>query len=49
MPRPAQGSTPASANLQSQVEAGHGDPITMTSAAVPSLRTTPALAALWEP
>jgi putative acyl-CoA dehydrogenase len=35
--------------LQSQVEAGHGCPITMTSAAVPSLRTTPALAAQWEP
>jgi len=35
--------------LQSQVEAGHGCPITMTSAAVPSLRTTPTLAALWEP
>ena len=35
--------------LQSQVEAGHGCPITMTSAALPSLRTTPQLAALWEP
>lgn len=35
--------------LQTQVEAGHGCPITMTSAAIPSLRTTPALAALWEP
>ena len=35
--------------LQSQVEAGHGCPITMTSATIPSLRTTPALAALWEP
>jgi putative acyl-CoA dehydrogenase len=34
--------------MQSQVEAGHGCPITMTSAAVPSLRTTPAVAALWE-
>jgi len=35
--------------LHTQVEAGHGCPITMTFAAVPSLRTTPALAALWEP
>jgi putative acyl-CoA dehydrogenase len=35
--------------LQSQVEAGHCCPITMTSAVVPSLRTEPALAAIWEP
>jgi len=35
--------------LQTQVEAGHGCPITMTFAGVPSLRTTPKLAALWEP
>jgi len=35
--------------LQGQVEAGHGCPITMTFAAVPSLRTTPSLARLWEP
>jgi len=35
--------------LQSQVEAGHGCPVTMTSAVVPSLRREPALAALWEP
>ncbi|HWS05717.1 MAG TPA: isovaleryl-CoA dehydrogenase [Burkholderiaceae bacterium] len=35
--------------LQTQVEAGHGCPITMTFAAVPALRHTPALAALWEP
>ena len=35
--------------LHTQVEAGHGCPITMTFAAVPSLRTTPALAAQWEP
>jgi len=35
--------------LHTQVEAGHGCPITMTFAAVPALRTTPALAALWEP
>ena len=32
-----------------QVEAGHGCPMTMTFAAVPALRTTPALAAEWEP
>ena len=35
--------------LHTQVEAGHTCPITMTFAAVPSLRTTPALAARWEP
>ena len=35
--------------LHSQVEAGHQCPITMTFAAVPSLRTTPQLAQLWEP
>ena len=35
--------------LHTQVEAGHGCPITMTFAAVPSLRTTPELAKLWEP
>ncbi|MBV8471253.1 MAG: isovaleryl-CoA dehydrogenase [Burkholderiaceae bacterium] len=35
--------------LHTQVEAGHGCPITMTFAAVPSLRTTPELAQLWEP
>jgi putative acyl-CoA dehydrogenase len=35
--------------LQDQVEAGHGCPITMTFACVPSLRTTPQLASLWEP
>ncbi len=35
--------------LHTQVDAGHGCPITMTFAAVPSLRSTPALAALWEP
>ena len=34
--------------LHTQVDAGHGCPITMTFAAVPSLRTTPALAGLWE-
>jgi putative acyl-CoA dehydrogenase len=35
--------------LQSQVEAGHGCPVTMTSAVVPSLRVEPALARFWEP
>jgi len=35
--------------LHAQVDAGHGCPITMTFAAVPSLRTTPVLAGLWEP
>jgi putative acyl-CoA dehydrogenase len=35
--------------LQAQVEAGHGCPITMTFAAVPSLRTQPELARIWEP
>ncbi len=35
--------------LHTQVDAGHGCPVTMTFAAVPSLRTTPELARLWEP
>jgi putative acyl-CoA dehydrogenase len=35
--------------LHTQVDAGHGCPITMTFAAVPSLRATPQLAKLWEP
>ncbi len=35
--------------LQGQVEAGHGCPITMSFAAVPTLRLQPDLAALWEP
>ena len=35
--------------LHTQVDAGHGCPITMTFAAVPTLRTTPSLAQLWEP
>jgi len=33
----------------SQVEAGHGCPISMTYAAIPTLRKTPPLAAYWEP
>jgi putative acyl-CoA dehydrogenase len=39
----------AGSYLHSQVEAGHGCPITMTFAAVPTLRLQPELAALWEP
>ena len=35
--------------MQAQVEAGHGCPVTMTFAAVPALRTTPALADAWLP
>ncbi len=35
--------------LHAQVEAGHGCPVTMTFAAMPSLRSQPELAALWEP
>lgn len=35
--------------MQSQVEAGHGCPITMTFAAIPSLRLQTDLAAIWEP
>lgn len=33
----------------SQVEAGHGCPLSMTHAAVPALRADPGLAAVWEP
>jgi len=35
--------------MHTQVDAGHGCPITMTFAAIPSLRTTPELARNWEP
>jgi putative acyl-CoA dehydrogenase len=35
--------------LWSQVDAGHGCPISMTHAVVPALRMQPELAALWEP
>ncbi len=35
--------------LHTQVEAGHGCPITMTFAAVPTLRLQPELARVWEP
>jgi len=39
----------AKSYLHSQVEAGHGCPITMTFAVVPALRLQPDLAAQWEP
>ncbi|MBT9507728.1 isovaleryl-CoA dehydrogenase [Rhodoferax sp.] len=35
--------------MHTQVEAGHGCPITMTFAAVPTLRLQPELASVWEP
>ena len=35
--------------LHTQVEAGHGCPVTMTFACLPTLRLQPALARLWEP
>ncbi|RLT99968.1 MAG: isovaleryl-CoA dehydrogenase [Ketobacter sp.] len=35
--------------LQSQVEAGHGCPITMTFAAIPTLRKQASIANIWEP
>lgn len=35
--------------LQSQIEAGHGCPITMTFASIPSIRRQPELAKIWEP
>jgi putative acyl-CoA dehydrogenase len=36
-------------HLVSQVEAGHGCPISMTTSVVPALRAEPELAAAWEP
>lgn len=33
----------------SQIEAGHGCPISMTTSVLPALRVEPALASLWEP
>ena len=39
----------AKSYLHSQVEAGHGCPITMTFAVVPALRVQPGLASRWEP
>jgi putative acyl-CoA dehydrogenase len=35
--------------LQSQVEAGHGCPITMTFAAIPTIRKQASIAKIWEP
>ncbi|MCT4352287.1 acyl-CoA dehydrogenase family protein [Streptomyces sp. Je 1-79] len=35
--------------LTTQIEAGHGCPLSMTHAAVPAVRADPALAAVWEP
>ena len=35
--------------MMSQVEAGHGCPITMTFAAIPTLRKQPDIAKIWEP
>uniref|UniRef100_UPI00278C86DF acyl-CoA dehydrogenase family protein n=1 Tax=Streptomyces venezuelae TaxID=54571 RepID=UPI00278C86DF len=35
--------------VMSQVEAGHGCPVSMTHAAVPALRAEPELAEVWEP
>ncbi len=35
--------------LMAQVEAGHGCPVTMTFAAIPTLRKQPDIAAQWEP
>src|SRR5262245_9343828 len=49
-PRPgAHGARAALFFMQSQVEAGHGCPISMTYSAVPALRAQPELAAEWEP
>ena len=49
-PRPgAQVARAAGFYLWTQVEAGHGCPVSMTFAAVPALQTTPELAQAWEP
>ena len=45
----AQVSRAAKFYLQTQVEAGHGCPITMTSAVIPALRHQPALFEQWAP
>ncbi|MET7291112.1 acyl-CoA dehydrogenase family protein [Streptomyces griseoloalbus] len=39
----------AAFQVWTQVDAGNGCPLSMTHAAVPALRTDPALAAVWEP
>ena len=49
-PRPgAQVARAAKYYLQAQVESGHGCPVTMTFASVPSLQLTPAIAEQWLP
>jgi putative acyl-CoA dehydrogenase len=49
-PRPgAQVARAAGFYLWTQVEAGHGCPVSMTFAALPALRAAPDLAAAWEP
>ncbi len=49
-PRPGAHVARAAGNyLHTQVEAGHGCPITMTFAAIPTLRLQPDLAAQWAP
>jgi putative acyl-CoA dehydrogenase len=39
----------AALTMSATADAGHGCPITMTSAAIPALRATPEVAAEWEP
>jgi putative acyl-CoA dehydrogenase len=49
-PRPgAHAARAAAFYIWSQVESGHGCPVSMTYAAVPALRQAPRLAAQWEP
>ena len=49
-PRPgAHAARAAAFYVWSQVEGGHGCPVSMTYAAIPALRKQPALAARWEP
>jgi len=49
-PRPgAHAARAAAFYVWSQVEGGHGCPVSMTYAAVPALRKSPALARTWEP
>jgi putative acyl-CoA dehydrogenase len=49
-PRPgAHAARAAAFYIWSQVEGGHGCPVSMTYAAIPTLRKTPGVAKLWEP
>jgi putative acyl-CoA dehydrogenase len=49
-PRPgAHAARAAAFYIWSQVEGGHGCPVSMTYAVIPALRKSPALAAQWEP